>query len=132
MSYLVGFKLFFEENANSIAAIEDEMGINHKDHVKAINADPQAVAHIDFGSGNNKLSAYNIKLLTNGGAVVSLKPVAGHKETNYLTGKDGTRLNTAIDSKEYVLSPKGYQDFSQRGWLPAVLAAQQSAMPGQM
>ena len=111
----------------------DEMGIEWKRLVKALEKDPWVSAHFPLGSPNKevqyKLAAWEIVpgSLSPNGADIQLKQTPNMR--SYLKDK---HLNKSSyqDNKRYHLSRKELIQFLTSGWTPAVQAAAGGGMGG--
>lgn len=125
-----GFKAFFEEKEDYFSALKDEMGISDSNIKKAIETDPWISSHFNLNSIKYKQSPWEIVpgTLTKNGADIRLKSQSGNR--SYL---DDNKVNKGqIDTQRYHLNREELEKLLTQGWTPAILAAQQSQMPGMM
>jgi len=107
------------------SALGDEFGIEWKDVVKMILAQPWVSSHFSLGKPDKeilyKLSAWEVVdgTLTPDGADIRLKPQRHDK--SYLKGN---RPNKGVpDGRRYYLSRKNLIQFLTTGWIPPAGAA---------
>lgn len=120
------------EKQDYFASLEDEQGIQWKDLVRAISAEPWVSSHFKIGSGSNqtlqKLTAWEIVpgSMSENGASIRLKPQRTTR--SYLAGN---RLDKSknINSEQYHLNRDELIKFLTTGWTPAVQQAS-GGMPG--
>lgn len=117
------------------AALGDEEGMEWKDIVSALSADPWVSTHFSLGSPHHeilyKTSPWKIVkgTLTPNGAAIKLMPQLGGR--SYL---HGNRLNKSKyqDKKQYWLNRQELIAFLTKGWQPAVQQAQGGGAAGGM
>lgn len=126
-----GFKEFFEENSKEdySSSIKDEFGISDTNFEKAIKADPSVISHFKIDGIWHKQDSFeiiSIKKDENGNPIsAAIKFKSGQR---YL---DDNKLDKGEPDTGIKYVP--WQDvLLTQGWQPAVLAAQQSQMPGMM
>ena len=114
-----------QDKMDFLGGLGEEMGMEWKDIVLALEGEPWVATHFGLGETLYKRSPWKIKkgTLTKNGAAIIVIPQA--KSRSYLSAGGTTMLNKGMpDLKQYWLDRQGLIDFLTKGWTPAIQAAQ--------